>query len=112
MLFRSNHKQKTAYEMCVGDWSSDVCSSDLGGVAIVIADHGNCEKMIAENGEPHTAHTTSPVPFVVIDASGEGEAPRVRDGEGRLADVAPSLFDLACITEVPAEWTGRSLIER
>lgn len=84
----------------------------LGGVGIVIADHGNCEKMLAEDGSPHTAHTTAPVPFVVLDfAEGNGSL-GVADGEGRLADVAPSLLDLAGIEDIPAQWTGRSLIQR
>ncbi len=85
---------------------------ELKGVAIVIADHGNCEKMIAEDGTPHTAHTTAPVPFVCIDASEDAKPFTLKDGEGRLADVAPSLFDLAGIDDVPSEWTGRSLIQR
>ena len=82
------------------------------GVGIVIADHGNCERMIADDGNPHTAHTCAPVPFVAIDASGEGAPVSLVDGEGRLADVAPSLFALAGIDDVPPEWTGRSLIVR
>ena len=83
---------------------------ELGGVGLVIADHGNCEKMVTEDGSPHTAHTTAPVPIIAIDASGSGREISFVEGEGRLADVAPTLFDLAEIDDVPAEWTGRSLL--
>ena len=80
------------------------------GVGIVTADHGNVEKMIDDDGSPHTAHTTAPVPFVAIDASDSGRDIKLVDGEGRLADIAPTLFDLADIDDIPEEWTGRSLI--
>ncbi len=82
------------------------------GVAIVTADHGNAEKMIAEDGTPHTAHTTAPVPFAVIDATEGAGKVALADGIGRLADVAPTFLDLAGIEDVPEEWTGRSLICR
>jgi 2,3-bisphosphoglycerate-independent phosphoglycerate mutase len=70
---------------------------------IVIADHGNADFMINEDGSPNTAHTTNPVPFVVVSS-------RVRQVKsGRLADIAPSVLDLMNI-EKPAEMTGVSLI--
>ncbi len=80
------------------------------GVALVTADHGNCEKMIAEDGSPHTAHTTSSVPLVAIDASGSGRELAFIDEHGRLADLSPTLFDLAGMEEIPSEWTGKSLL--
>ncbi len=83
----------------------------IGGVAIVTADHGNAEKMLADDGSPHTAHTTSPVPIAIVDASGTRDGIEFVDGPGRLADISPTLFDLAGIADVPAEWTGRSLIK-
>ncbi|MBO4352507.1 MAG: 2,3-bisphosphoglycerate-independent phosphoglycerate mutase, partial [Eggerthellaceae bacterium] len=83
---------------------------ELKGVGLVIADHGNCEKMVTDDGSPHTAHTTAPVPLITIDASGSGREISFVDGEGRLADVAPTLFDLADIDDVPEEWTGRFLL--
>jgi 2,3-bisphosphoglycerate-independent phosphoglycerate mutase len=58
-----------------------------GGVSLVIADHGNAEKLIQEDGSPHTAHTTNPVP-VILTAPGA----RLRDGE--LGDVAPTILSL------------------
>ncbi|WBU64557.1 2,3-bisphosphoglycerate-independent phosphoglycerate mutase [Paracoccus aerodenitrificans] len=80
----------------------------MGGAAVIIADHGNCETMIdPETGGPHTAHTTNPVPVIVF---GDASATSLRSG-GRLADVAPTVLDLMGI-EPPEEMTGRSLIER
>ncbi len=81
------------------------------GVAIVTADHGNAEKMMADDGSPHTAHTTAAVPLVVVDASGTRSNLELVEGEGRLADLAPTLLDLAGIDEIPTEWTGKSLIK-
>jgi 2,3-bisphosphoglycerate-independent phosphoglycerate mutase len=78
-----------------------------GGAMIVTADHGNCETMVDPvTGGPHTAHTTNPVPVILV---GGPEGARLRPG--RLADLAPSLLDLMGI-EKPAEMTGESLIVR
>ena len=91
----------------------DACAGKLvdavmakGGVAIVTADHGNCERMVDEvTGEPHTYHTVGPVSLFVIDGA------RYYDlhSWGRLADVAPTVLELMGV-EQPAEMTGRSLI--
>ena len=78
-----------------------------GGVLLVVADHGNAEQMLTPQGAPHTAHTTNPVPFVVV---GGPAGLRVRDG-GVLGDVAPTVLELLGL-EQPALMTGRSLIER
>jgi 2,3-bisphosphoglycerate-independent phosphoglycerate mutase len=78
----------------------------LGGQALVTADHGNCECMVDPvTGEPHTAHTTNPVPiwWVTRDPGGR----RLRDGG--LADLAPTILELLGLP-VPPEMTGRSLI--
>jgi 2,3-bisphosphoglycerate-independent phosphoglycerate mutase len=78
--------------------------TELGGVCLITADHGNAEKMLEPDGvSPHTAHTTNPVP-VVFTARDAG----LRDGE--LADVAPTILALLGMDQ-PAEMTGRSLIE-
>jgi 2,3-bisphosphoglycerate-independent phosphoglycerate mutase len=61
--------------------------------------------MLDPDGEPHTAHTTNPVPVMVV-----GAAVRLRP-EGRLADLAPTLLDLLDVP-APAAMTGRSLVER
>ncbi len=77
-----------------------------GGAMIVCADHGNCETMVnPETGEPHTAHTTNPVPVVLI---GGPKGAKLRAG-GRLADLAPSLLELMGL-EKPDEMTGETLI--
>ncbi|GLQ35395.1 2,3-bisphosphoglycerate-independent phosphoglycerate mutase [Amylibacter marinus] len=77
-----------------------------GGAMLICADHGNCETMIdPETGGPHTAHTTNPVPVILV---GGPEGAGLRDG-GRLADLAPSLLELMGLTS-PPEMTGKSLL--
>jgi 2,3-bisphosphoglycerate-independent phosphoglycerate mutase len=74
-----------------------------GGVAVVIADHGNAETLLQPDGvSPHTAHTTNSVP-IIVTAPGE-----VSDGE--LSDVAPTLLELAGI-DPPASMTGKKLVQ-
>ncbi len=78
---------------------------DAGGQAVIIADHGNAEQMVNyEDGSPHTAHTTYPVPVIVVGAP-EVKALRT---DGALCDVAPTLLKMMNIPQ-PAEMTGRSL---
>ena len=74
------------------------------GYAIIFADHGNADTVITDDGQPHTAHTTVPVPVIVTK---KGLTLR---GDGKLADVAPTMLDLLGI-EQPAEMTGESLIQ-
>jgi 2,3-bisphosphoglycerate-independent phosphoglycerate mutase len=75
-----------------------------GGLALITADHGNAETMLAEDGvSPHTAHTTNPVPLVLTGAD-----VALRDG-GELSDLAPSCLDLLGIAP-PPEMSGRSLL--
>jgi 2,3-bisphosphoglycerate-independent phosphoglycerate mutase len=77
-----------------------------GGVLIVTADHGNCERMIDEAGDqPHTAHTMSLVPVLMVNAPKWVQGLR----DGRLSDVAPTVLKLLGLAQ-PAEMTGRSLI--
>jgi 2,3-bisphosphoglycerate-independent phosphoglycerate mutase len=77
----------------------------VGARVLVTADHGNCETMIdPETGGPHTAHTTNPVPLVVIDP--DGDRP-LRSG-GALCDVAPTLLRMLGL-EQPAAMTGVDL---
>ncbi len=83
-------------------------AEDTGASLLVTADHGNAEMMVdPETGEPHTAHTTNPVPLHVY-APGVLDA-RVRSG--RLADVSPTLLDLMAIAPHP-NMTGESLLLR
>jgi len=77
-----------------------------GGALLVTADHGNCELMRdPETRGPHTAHTTNPVPVILLD----GASQAIHDG--RLADIAPTLLALMGLTQ-PKEMTGSSLIEQ
>ncbi len=81
---------------------------EIGGVLFICADHGNAEKMIDyETGEPHTAHTTNPVPFILVNYD---EGVKLREG-GCLADIAPTLLEIMGLPQ-PAEMTGKSLIVR
>ena len=74
------------------------------GVLIITADHGNVEQMIDyKTGEPHTAHTTNPVPLILVGME------NVKLKEGRLADLAPTMLDIMNL-EKPAEMTGESII--
>jgi 2,3-bisphosphoglycerate-independent phosphoglycerate mutase len=74
-----------------------------GGACIVTADHGNADEMLEDDGSPDTAHSLNPVPFVVTAGA------EALDGEGILADVAPTALALLGI-EQPQEMTGRSLL--
>jgi 2,3-bisphosphoglycerate-independent phosphoglycerate mutase len=77
-----------------------------GGAMLVTADHGNCETMRdPETGEPHTAHTTNPVPVMLFGGGNQTSL-----AEGRLADIAPTLLDLMGLPQ-PPEMTGVSLLK-
>jgi 2,3-bisphosphoglycerate-independent phosphoglycerate mutase len=76
-----------------------------GGALLVTADHGNCEMMRdPQTGGPHTAHTTNPVPLLLV-----GVRSRELNAEGRLADIAPTLLELMELPK-PKEMTGTSLL--
>ena len=74
-----------------------------GGACIVTADHGNADEMLEEDGSPDTAHSLNPVPFIVTAGAAS------LDGEGILADVAPTALALLGM-EQPEQMTGRSLL--
>ncbi|MBC3516708.1 2,3-bisphosphoglycerate-independent phosphoglycerate mutase [Neobittarella massiliensis] len=76
-----------------------------GGAVLITADHGNADKMYEPDGSPFTAHTTNPVPFVVV---GCGDV-KLRQG-GCLADIAPTMLKILGLPQ-PAEMTGKSIIE-
>jgi 2,3-bisphosphoglycerate-independent phosphoglycerate mutase len=78
---------------------------EAGGACLVTADHGNCDHMLNDDGSPNTAHSLNPVPFIVTAGAEE------LDGEGILADVAPTALALLGI-EQPEAMTGRSLVAR
>ena len=87
---------------CVGKVVEEV--ENKKGVLLITADHGNAEQMIDyKTGEPHTAHTTNPVPLILI---GMGD---VKLKPGKLADLAPTMLDIMGL-EKPEEMTGESII--
>ena len=90
-----------------------VAAAEQSGTRLLVtADHGNCELMIdPETGGPHTAHTTNPVPFVVVDPA--GDVPLAAAGgeghvSGALCDIAPTILHLLGLQQ-PSEMTGRAL---
>ncbi len=76
---------------------------EIGGACLVTADHGNCDHMLNDDGSANTAHSLNPVPFIVTAGADS------LDGEGILADVAPTALALLGV-EQPEEMTGRSLL--
>lgn len=78
---------------------------EQGGCALVTADHGNCDRMIAEDGSPYTAHTTNLVQLIYVGSDSDSKQLR----SGILADVAPTLLDLLGLQK-PIEMTGRTLL--
>ena len=91
-------------DSCVGRAVESVKKMD--GVLFICADHGNCDMMIDyETGEPFTAHTTNPVPFILVNAD---PSYKLAEG-GRLCDIIPTLIELMGM-EQPAEMTGKSLL--
>ena len=96
---------KFDYE-CVGKIAKECKENDV--VMLLTADHGNAEVMFDEEKQtPETAHTTNDVPFVVINAP---QGTELRDCDGALCDVAPTVLQLLGIKQ-PAEMTGKSLIK-
>lgn len=93
-----------AVDECVGRAVEAIRKAD--GQMFICADHGNAEQLVDyETGEPFTAHTTNPVPFIIVNAD---PSYRLREG-GCLADIAPTLIEMMGL-EQPEEMTGRSLI--
>lgn len=76
-----------------------------GGVALISADHGNADKMLEADGSPFTAHTTNPVPLIVV-----GYDCKLKEG-GVLADLCPTMLEIMELPQ-PKEMTGKSLIEK
>lgn len=89
-------------DTCVGSLVEAV--KEMDGVLFVTADHGNADKMLDENGEPFTAHTTNPVPFIIVNYPCE-----VREG-GKLCDIAPTMLKVMGLSQ-PAEMNGKSIIK-
>ena len=93
-------KAVEAVDDCVGQVVAAL--DEVGGVALITADHGNAEKLQDEEGKPYTAHTTNPVPVVITDKN-------IKIRNGILSDIAPTLLELLGI-EKPESMTSNSLI--
>lgn len=91
-----------AVDTCVGRMVDAILAK--GGAAVITADHGNADKMCEPDGSPFTAHTTNPVPLMIV-----GYDCKLRDG-GVLADIAPTMLQILGVPQ-PAEMTGKSLIK-
>ena len=97
-------KAVEAVDQCVGTAVEAIKKAD--GVLFICADHGNAEQLVDyETGAPYTAHTTNPVPFILVNAD---PSYTLREG-GCLADIVPTLIELMGM-EKPAEMTGKSLL--
>ena len=97
-------KAVEAVDECVGKAVDAI--KEVGGAMFICADHGNAEQLVDyETGEPFTAHTTNPVPFILVNYD---ESYTLREG-GCLADIAPTLIEIMGMTQ-PAEMTGKSLL--
>jgi 2,3-bisphosphoglycerate-independent phosphoglycerate mutase len=91
-------------DTCVGEVVRKL--ETMGGVALVTADHGNAEMMVAADGGPHTAHTLDQVPLILVDDARKGRTLR----QGVLGDIAPTILDIMGLDK-PQEMTGESLIK-
>ena len=99
-------KAVEAIDECVGKVVKEV--EQKNGNLLITADHGNAEQMIDyKTGEPHTAHTTNPVPLILVT---KDNTLKLKSG-GKLADLAPTMLDLMNL-EKPEEMTGNSLLDR
>ncbi len=103
-VFDAAKKAVEAVDTCVGRMVDAILAK--GGVALITADHGNADKMYEDDGSPFTAHTTNPVPFVVV-----GMDCKLREKGGKLADIAPTMLQILGLPQ-PKEMTGESLIEK
>jgi len=108
MVGHTGNMEATVAAVETSDTALDVVIKALesaGGVALITADHGNAEFMAdPATGQPHTAHTTNPVPLILYDPAFKG---RPKNG-GTLSDVAPTLLGILEIAK-PSEMTGRDL---
>lgn len=105
-IFDAAVKAVETVDECVGKLTD--ATLDMGGVILITADHGNADKMYEDDGSPFTAHTTNPVPLIVV---GYGHDFKLKAEGGRLCDLSPTMLDIMGI-EQPKEMTGVSLIER
>lgn len=102
-VFDAAVKAVEAVDQCVGKVTDAI--AEMGGVALITADHGNADRMVDTDGSPFTAHTTNPVPFCVV-----GYDCKLREG-GVLADIAPTMLEIMGLPQ-PKEMTGKSIIAK
>lgn len=100
-VFDAAVKAVETVDTCVGRVQDAV--TEMGGVMLLTADHGNADRMLDTDGTPFTAHTTNPVPFAVINKDC-----KLREG-GKLCDVSPTILKLLGLPQ-PTEMTGESII--
>ncbi len=100
-IFDAAVKAVETVDACVGKVAKAV--SDMGGVLLITADHGNADKMVDTDGSPFTAHTTNIVPFLVM-----GYDCKLREG-GKLCDIAPTMLQILGLAQ-PEEMNGQTLI--
>ena len=100
-VYEAAKKAVEAMDICLSKIYNKVVS--LGGVLIVIADHGNCDVMWDKDHNPVTSHTTNPVPCIITKQG-------INLKNGKLADVAPTMLEILGLKK-PNEMTGESLIE-
>ena len=103
-IFDAAVKAVEAVDECVGKLVDATMKMD--GVILITADHGNADKMYEDDGSPFTAHTTNPVPLVVV-----GKECALKQEGGKLCDLSPTMLDIMGL-EIPAEMSGVSLIEK
>ena len=103
-IFDAAVKAVEAVDECVGKLVDATMKMD--GVILITADHGNADKMYEDDGSPFTAHTTNPVPLVVV-----GKECALKKEGGKLCDLSPTMLDIMGL-DIPAEMSGVSLIEK
>ena len=101
-VFTATVRAVEVVDECVGKIYKKI--KEVGGVLLITADHGNAEKLLDENNEPFSAHTTNVVPLIITNQSLV-----LREG-GTLGDIAPTMLELLDIKQ-PVEMTGKSIIK-
>lgn len=99
-------------DQCLGHLLASI--TKVGGTTIITADHGNAEHLLDSDGNPWTAHTTNPVPLILVEGEkvtipGHGTDVSLRS-DGNLADIAPTILDILQLPQ-PSEMTGQSLLQ-
>jgi 2,3-bisphosphoglycerate-independent phosphoglycerate mutase len=99
-------------DQCLGRLLASI--TKVGGTTIITADHGNAEHLLDTDGNPWTAHTTNPVPLILVEGEkakipGHGTDVALRS-DGKLADIAPTILDILQLPQ-PSEMTGQSLLQ-